>query len=307
MAHAAAASLRILLLLMLTAPAGVAAPVRAQPEDAPKPAKPRVYALVAAIGEEFSVVSEISRTGTHLSPYQRRTSHVPDDVLNRLALHSLDQAVARADPTSTRVYMALPALAMDGVAPSDREAVALAQIEHAVEALPQRMEWDRIVIATPAYRALELNGLGTKQLGFGLFAETQCQAGCGGFRPEDSAKAIAREPPDGVDAITSDDQPIKARTFVAPFSYIAVWVLDPRTLAVLDRQEGLDSQKLAQPLEKPLDLSQAEGQKYIAMRIAKLIDLSVGEAVMHSEVALRRGTVEISPLKEVRPENEPKK
>jgi hypothetical protein len=299
--------MRILLLLALMALAGLAAPVRGQAVDPPRPAKPRVYALVAAIGDQFSVVSEVSRTGTHLSPYQRRTSHVSDDVLNRLALHSLDQAVARADPNSTRVYMALPALAMDGVAPSEREAVALAQIKRALEGLPQRMEWDRIVIATPAYRALELNGLGTKQLGFGLFAETQCQAGCGGFRQEDSAKAITREPPDGVDAITSDDQPIKARTFVAPFSYIAVWVLDPKTLAVLDRQEGFDSQKLAQPLEKPLDLSQAEGQKYIAMRIANLIDLSVGEAVMHSEVALRRGTVEVGPFKEVKPENEPKK
>jgi len=169
------------------------------------------------------------------------------------------------------------------------------------------MEWDRIVIATPAYRALELSGLGTKQLGFGLFAETQCQAGCGGFRPEDSARAIAREPPAGVDAITSDDQPIKARTFIAPFSYIAVWVLDPKTLAVLDRQEGFDSQKLAQPPEKPLDLSQADGQKYIVMRIANLIDLSVGDAVTRSEVNARRGIVEIGPIKEVTPDGGPKK
>jgi len=173
--------------------------------------------------------------------------------------------------------------------------------------MPERMEWDRIVVATPAYRALELNGLGTKQQGFGIFAETQCQAGCGGFRPEDSAKAIAREPPDGVDAITSEDKPIKARTFIAPFSYISVWVLDPKTLTVLDRQEGFDSQKLAQPPEKPLDLSQSDGQKYILMRIANLIDLSVGEAVMRSEVNARRGTVEIGPIKEVRPDSEPKK
>jgi hypothetical protein len=43
------------------------------------------------------------------------------------------------------------------------------------------------------------------------------------------------------------------------------------------------------------------------MRIANLIDLSVGEAVMRSEVNARRGTVEVGPIKEVKPDNEPKK
>jgi hypothetical protein len=306
MADARAASMRILWLLTFMALAGLAAPVWVQAEDPPSPAKPRVYALVAAIGDQFSVVSEISRTGTHLSPYQRRTSHVSDDALNRLALHSLDEAVARADPNSKRVYMAVPAASMDGIAPSEREAVAIAAIKEALGRMPERTQWDRIVVATPAYHALDFNGLGGKLQGFGLFGQPQCQAGCGGFRQEDSAKAIAREPPDGVEAITSEDKAIKARTFVAPFSYIAVWVLDPKTLNVLDRQDGFDSQKLAQPPEKPLDLSQAEGQKYIVMRIANLIDLSVGEAVMRSEVNARRGIIEVGPLKEVKPESDPK-
>src|SRR5215472_1118112 len=288
--------------LALTICGVLVAPVHGQDKEPPQPQRPRVYALLAAIGDEFSVVSEISRTGTHLPPYQRRTSHVSDDALNRLALHSLDEAVARADPNSKRVYMALPAVSMDGVAPSERETVAIAAIKEALGRVPERVQWDRIVVATPAYHALDFNGLGSKLQGFGLFGQTQCQAGCGGFHQEDQAKAIAREPPDGVDAITSEDKAIKARTFIAPFSYIAVWVLDPKTLTVIDREEGFDSQKLAQPLEKPLDLSQAEGQKYIAMRIANLIDLSVGEAVMHSEVALRRGTVEVGPFKEVKPE-----
>jgi hypothetical protein len=300
--------LRLRTLLGLAIGGVLLAQLHAQPADEPpQPARPRVYALLAAIGEEFSVVSEISRTGTHLLPYQRRTSHVSDDALNRLALHSLDQAVARADPNSKRVYMALPAIAMDRVAPSERETLAIAAIKEALERMPERMQWDRIVVATPAYRALDFNGLGTKLQGFGLFGQTQCQAGCGGLRPEDSAKAIAREPPDGVDAITSEDKAIKARTFIAPFSYIAVWVLEPKTLAVLDHQEGFDSQKLAQPPEKPLDLSQADGQKYVVMRIANLIDLSVGEAVMRSEVNARRGIVEVGPLKEVKPDSEPKK
>jgi len=224
------------------------------------------------------------------------------DLLNRFALHSLDQGIARVDPSGKRVYMELPALAMDGVAPADRESVLIGQIKHALEGVPQRVEWDRILVATPAYRALEANGLSGNLQGFGLFAESQCQAGCGGFGLQAQLKALDQEPADGVDAITSEDKPIKARTFVAPFSYIAVWVIDPKTLEVLDRQESLDNQKLAQPLNKPLDFSSGEGQKYIAMRISEVIDFSIVEAVMNSEVSTRRGIVEHGPVKEVKPE-----
>jgi len=278
---------------------------RAESPDEP-PAKPRVYALVAAIGDQFTVVSEGSRTGTHLSPYQRHTSEVPNDMLNRLALHSLDQAIARIDPESKRITMAAPAAAMDRVAPSEREAVAIAAIKQALEGMPQRAEWDRIVVATPAYRALEANGLAPRLQGFGLFAQTQCQAACGGFSTEAEAKAIASEPPDGVDAITSEDKAIKARAFIAPFSYIAVWILDAKTLAVLDRQEGIDSQKLAEPPGKAGRLSDDEARKYLVKRIAGLIDLSVGEAVANSQVNARRGIVTTGPFKVVPPDEEPK-
>jgi hypothetical protein len=287
----------------ISAAAWTQTPVADEPAQ---PAKPRVYALLAAMGQQFVVVTEVSRTGTHLSPYQRHAEQFPHDLLNAVALHGMDQAVARVDPNSKRVYMMAPALAMDGVAPSERETVAIDQIKHALEGMPQRAEWDRIVIAIPAYRALELDGLGSKLQGFGLFAETQCQAGCGGYDRQSQLRAIDPEPPDGADAITSEDKPIKARTFVAPFSYIAIWILDPKTLAVIDRQEGFNNQKLAQPLNKPLDFSSGDGQKYIAMRISNLIDMSIGEAVTNSAVNARRGVVEHGPVKEVKPEDEPK-
>ena len=245
-AFAAAAGLCLVVALAIGQP-------MAQPAENP-PERPRVYVLLAALGDQFSVVSEVSRTGTHLSPYQRRTSQVPGDALNRLALHSLDEAVASIDPKSRRIYLAAPALAMDRVAPSEREAVAIAAIKHALEGMPQRAEWDRIVVATPAYRALELNGLGTRLQGFGLFEQTQCQAACGGFSSEEQARAIAREPP-----------------------------------------------------EKPLDTSQPEAQKYLLRRIAGLIDLSIGEAILRSDANARRGMVDVGPFKEVKPDGEPTK
>src|SRR5215471_8519127 len=271
----------------------IASGARAFAQEAASPAtpvKPRVYALLAAIGEDFTLVTEVSRTGTHLSPYRRQTERVPGDSLNRMALYSLDQAVSKIDPASTRIYMTLPAASMQGIAPSQRASVAMAKIVAELEKLPQRREWDRIVVATPAYQALEANGLGSKLQGFGTFAQSQCQASCGGFRLADHVAAAAAEPPDGVDAVTSEDKAIKARTFLAPFSYIEVWVVDPKTLAVLDQQRSLSSQKLAEPVGKPRDFDNGTGQKYLAMRIANIIELSITEAVDRSEINTRRGT-----------------
>ena len=43
------------------------------------PPKPKVYALIAAVGGEFSIVHEVQTTGTHLAPYRRTASAVTSD------------------------------------------------------------------------------------------------------------------------------------------------------------------------------------------------------------------------------------
>lgn len=261
--------------------------------ESTKPVEPRVYALIAAIGEEFTVVSDVMSTGSHLSNYRRRTSEVRNNILNRIALHGLDNAIAKIDPTSKRIYMSLAAAQMDAVAPAKRDEVAIGAVIAELKKMPERAQWERIVVATPAYRALDLNGMPSKLQGFGVFSEQLCQAGCGNFL-ESVPRGLDSEPLDGVDALTSEDKNIKARTFLAPFSYITVWVLDPKTFVVLDKQHGFDHQKLAEPVQKPsLDLRQSEAQRYLAGRIVSLIDLSIGAAVMNSEINLRRGEVEV--------------
>jgi hypothetical protein len=175
-------------------------------------AKPRVYALVAAVGEQFSFVSEVQSTGSRLSPYRRRSVEVPNNILNRFALHGLDKAIANIDPDSSRIYMAFFAAQMAGIAPSEREGVAISKIVAELEKMPQRLEWDRIVIATPAYRALELNGLASKLQGFGLFSEPLCQGRCG-----DDLHQLGQ---DGVEAVTSEDKTIKGQNlYRAVFPY----------------------------------------------------------------------------------------
>jgi hypothetical protein len=271
--------------------------------ESSKPGEPRVYALIAAVGEEFTVVSDVMTTGSHLSNYRRSTSQVQNNVLNRIALYGLDTAIARIDPASKRIYMSLAAPQMDDVAPSKRDEVAIGTVVAELKKMPERAQWERIVVATPAYRALDLNGMPSKLQGFGVFSERLCQAGCGNSL-ESVPRDLDPEPLDGADALTLEDKTIKARTFLAPFSYIAVWVLDPKTLAVLDRQQGFDNQKLAEPVHKPsLDLSQSDAQKYLAGRIVTLINTSIGAAVMNSEIHERRGKVEVGEPELVDPAN----
>lgn len=78
--------------------------------------------------------------------------------------------------------------------------------------------------------------------------------------------------------------------------------MDPKSLAVLDKQQGFDSQKLGEPRYKPFDLSQSVGQKYVAGRISSLIELSVGAGVMHSELN-RKGKGEVGEPKVVNPDD----
>jgi len=276
----------------------------AQTADAPaQPAKPKIYALIAAIGEEFTTVSEYrQQAGTHIAPYRRTTEQVQDNLLNRLALHSLDKAIATIDPSSTRIYMSLPSARVDRVTPAKRDSAALSAVTAELEKVPQRLDWDRIVVATPAFRALARDGMAGKLQGFGVFNQPQCQAGCPNWRMPGSGTEA--EPLDGVDAVASDNTTFKAKTFIAPYSYIKVWVLDPKTLEILDMQQGFDSQKLAEQRHKP-SMEPTDWQNYLVSRIVALIELSVGEAVLRSDIIVPKGKGTAGPIRRIDPDEIP--
>jgi hypothetical protein len=275
-----------------------------QTADAPaEPAKSKTYALIAAIGEEFTTVSEYrAQVGTHIAPYRRTTEKVPDNLLNRLALHSLDKAIAAIDPSTTRIYMSLPAAQVDRVTPAKRDSTAIGAVTAELAKMPQRLSWDRIVVATPAFRALARDGMPSKLQGFGIFNQPQCQAGCPNWRMPGSGTEA--EPLDGVDAVAADNTTFKAKTFIAPYSYIKVWVLDPKTLEILDMQQGFDSQKLAEQRHKP-SMEPTDWQNYLANRIVTLIESSVGEAVLRSDIILPKGKGTAGPIRRIDPDEMP--
>jgi hypothetical protein len=249
-----------------------------------------VYALVAAVGGQFSFVHQVQRHDRYIAPYRFRSVDAPDNLLNRLVLQSLDRAIASTDPGSERIHLSLSAAAVDAVAPALREEVAIASVVAQLEKNPQRSQWDRIVVVTPAYSGRERDGLAGRLQGFGIFAQP-LRSGLADFYG-----GAASDNQNGDKAITPGNETIKADTYLAPYSYVEAWVLDPKTLAVLEKRAVYDNQKISDPKSGSLDLYQSVSKEFLAGRIANVIDRSVYKAVTGSEL---RGNVEIGVVKPI--------
>lgn len=259
-----------------------------------QPEKPRVYALVSAVGEQFTVMTQTYSTGTHLPPYRGASVKVRDNFLNLSVLRSLDKAVEEKDPGSKRVFMALPSNDMDAAAKWEREDVALSEVEAALKVMPERAQWDRIVVATPAYHSYEANGLGGRLIGFGIFYQPICR------RPrcrEDSFYATTG-------AVTPDEQPIRTTRFVAPYAFIDIWVLDAKTFAVIDKQRTYDHVKVFNPESTSLRIDDNVSAEDQSKFLFKVLEHSVGTAVAHSDVLNKSGVINVGAIKEVKSEND---
>ena len=62
-------------------------------------------ALVAAVGDQMTIVRQEQSVGTHMQPYKRKTLPVNGQVLNLSVLRGLDQALAAEEPDSRRVFL----------------------------------------------------------------------------------------------------------------------------------------------------------------------------------------------------------
>ena len=244
------------------APAPSEPAVSVQSEGLAPSARPRTYALVAAVGEEIGVVSEGARTGTHMSQFRRTSADVPDNLLNRFVLNMMDAAIVKLDSESRRTYLTLAPGQLNGVEPMKREAATIEKIVAALRPMPQRAEWDRIVIVTPTYTSTDLEGLPGKLQGPGVFVQNACQGRMGKKSTDADSCSMDRRPPAGPEATTPDDKIIRVNYYVAPFFYMQLWVLNARTFEVIDHQKVFDSKKIYDPKLGPT----AESQRRISRR-----------------------------------------
>ncbi len=265
------------------------ATVIAQPAAVPKP---KVYALISAVGDQFSYVTQKQSVGSNmLDNYKRVVTKIPNNALNVSILKGLDRAIAQRDPGSVRILATLNALEMEGVPPVEREKVAMGKLLSALEKMPQRADWDTIIVVTPKFLFSERQGMGTKLEGIGIYVQP-----LGSSTLETDGGEILGS--DGEVTITPDGKPGKrSNVYVAPYNYTQTWVFDAKTLKVLETSARYEFQRVYDPESTALNVANSIPVAILAEVLSNFIERSVARGV--GEVL---PSIEIGDIKPVVPE-----
>ena len=264
-------------------------PARATaPEGGPK----KVIALISAVGDQLTVVRQRPQVGSNLEPYRRTTITLKGDELNAAVLRGLDRAVGESEPGSERVFIKLNAQEMRGIAASDRERVAIGKLAKALESFPGREKWHRIIAVTPAYVAPERQGMGSKLHGIGIYVQPLegPRAGESSLLGGDFSSSVDEQ------TVTPDGKQSRSSTFIAPFFYTRLWVLDPRTLQVIESEGRYDYRKLFDPEWTALDVAKNLPPDQLALELVNFTERSSARAVREA-----LGVVTITDPKPVAP------
>jgi hypothetical protein len=221
---------------------GVAMPARAAEGG-------RTYALVSAIGSSLTYVRQKMGTGSHREPYDRSTLKVPDASLDASALRGLEHVLKQTDPEARFVYLRVNPAELEGVEPWKRGDTAVGKLATQLERMPERAKWHQVVVITPRYVPSEREGLASKLNGIGVFVQPMHQ----GFL--DNATALGQ--PDDIDAQTPTGEPVRASSYIAPYFYAQVWVLDAQSLEVLYTSERYDFKRIHDPKSTAIDIEKA--------------------------------------------------
>ena len=283
-------------LIVGTVALGFQLPANAQaPAAAPSaaPEKVKTIALLAAVGDQFSYVRQKEGVGSNLEPFIRQNITAPDQLLNRMVLKGMDKAVAAEYPGAEVVMMTLrPDPPELKILPQHREAHTMGRVLTMLQAYPDRMRWDEIMVVTPKWLMSERKGMGSKLSGIGVYVQ-----------PLGSGKDATEE--DSLDDEVRDageNQKLRSKRFVAPFFYIQVTVLDAKTLKVLRKDERYDYRKLVNSDSAALDVQASFTPEQLGTQLELFVETASRKLVVD-----RPGSVEIGPLKTTRPAPEAEK
>ena len=210
---------------------------------------PRTYALVSAVGGTLSYVKPRFSTGTHLEAFQRAELKVPDTTIDAAALRGLEKVVRLTDPTANFVYLRLNPSEFEGVDAPKQGEVAVGKLATVFDKMPQRKDWYQILVVTPRYVANERAGMGAKLAGVGIYVQTLEKSLMGQNGAIDTEVFGADNQEGNGEVVTPDGKPLEGRasSFIAPFFYTQVWVLDAATLQILHTTERFDFQRIRDP------------------------------------------------------------
>ncbi len=271
-------------------PAAAAATAAKSPTNVEKK---QVFALVAAVGDQFTYVRQKESTGSNIIDNNiRNVIRVQGNGLNLAVLRGLETGITAANPGSELEYITLNHAEMEGVLPQDREAVAIGKIVAALEKYPNRAKWDKIIVATPKYLMSERAGMGPKLNGIGVYVQPLTGGSIEGSDGEQNIDVTGQGESDTTNP--EDGKKNKSKTYVAPYTYLQVYVLDPKTLRVIEKVARHDFVKLNDPNSTALDVGKSIPVDVLATRMNTLIERSAARALGETEVG---ATVTISEIK----------
>lgn len=246
------------------------------------PGKKQVFALISAVGDQFTYVKLRQQVGSNIIDNNfRKVMKAPDNGLNLAVLKGMDTAIAAANPDSERVFLSLNPVELEGVLPQNREAVAIGKLISVIEKMPERQNWDKIVIAVPNFLMSERDGMGPKLQGFGLYVQPLVSGSFSGVGGDNNTEVLGNDIDRGTDSDTGTPNGKRSRSkqYVAPFAYMVVYILDAKTLKVLEKNARYDYSKLSDPESTALNIENAMTPEFISARMTRLIERSAAAAL----------------------------
>ncbi len=244
--------------------------------QAEAPEKPRIYALVSAIGSEINIVRQRSSAGSNLPPYRRDTLPTPDTTLDGAVLRGLDRAVASEDPDSQRIFMRLNPDEAKGIYPYQRNDVLSGKAIAALEAMPGRKDWHRIILVTPRFLNVEREGMGPKLYGIGVYIQP-LERNRTGILDTNIENGLDPE------TVSPTGQKSRSYTYVAPYFYAQVWVIDAKTMKVLEVNERYDFQRLYDPESTAIDVAQQIPAEQLGRLVEGFVERAAARALNDKE------------------------
>jgi hypothetical protein len=143
----------------------------------------------------------------------------------------------------------------------------------ALEAMPERKDWHRILIVAPRFLNVGREGMGEKLHGIGVYIQPLGRNAGPGLVEGDLESAVDPE--------TESPTGEKSRSyrFVAPYFYAQLWVLDAKTMKVLETNERYDFQRIYDPQSIAIDVAQQVPVEQLAAMVEKFVERAAARAV----------------------------
>jgi hypothetical protein len=248
------------------------------------PAK-KIVGLLAAVGDKFQYVRQKQGTGSNMDPYTRQVVTVPNQGLNKMILRGMDRTVESQYPGSDIVMMMLqPDPQWVEVTPQENEAHTMRRVLELLRTYPGRETWEEVLVVTPTWLRTDRDGMGSKLWGIGLYVQPL----------ESNREAIV-----GAEGVMDDEirdiganKKPRSSTYVAPFFYTQITVLDAKTLAVKRTEARYDFRKMINSDSTAIDVAKSFTAEQLGAEIEKFVESSARRLVVD-----KPGSVEIGPVK----------